>query len=169
MNFYVNISGINWESTVDGDGIRVTIYFSGCNHNCAGCHNPQTWDFKNGEPFTYTIEKSIFDYIKNHDNISGITLSGGDPMYSAAAIIPFIERFKEIYPNKNIWVYTGFTYEEIQSGSAYELLKLCDILVDGKFDIEKKIPDLMYRGSSNQRIIDIQESIKNNTIKEFKK
>lgn len=156
-----NIIGINFESIVDGDGVRVVIFFSGCNHHCKGCHNPETHDFNAGRLFSTELQKQIAEYVRETPFISGVTLSGGDPMYSAKSIIPFLKELKSLSPASTIWVYSGFTYEEIVADpSMRELLGMCDVLVDGPFILEQRDITLSYRGSRNQRIIDVQASQK---------
>lgn len=157
--------GINFESLVDGDGVRVTIYFSGCLHNCEGCHNPLAHDFGNGRLFTELLQDEIIQYLKETPYIDGITLSGGDPMFSADAITPFVRRLREECPSVSVWVYSGFTYEQIMENSARkDLLSLCDVLVDGRFVLALKRPNLRYKGSSNQRTIDVQRSLAGGSV-----
>ena len=154
------VMGINFESLVDGDGVRVTVFFSGCKHHCSGCHNPASHDFGNGRPFTEQLQTDIIKYIQKTPFIDGITLSGGDPMYSAMAITPFVRRVRMELPTTTIWIYSGFTFEEICADPVmYELISLCDILVDGEFDMDKRGLNLRYKGSVNQRTIDIQKSL----------
>ena len=156
-----NIIGINFESIVDGDGVRVVIFFSGCNHHCKGCHNPETHDFNAGRLFSIDLQKQIAEYVRETPFISGVTLSGGDPMYSAESVIPFLKELKSLSPASTVWVYSGFTYEEITADpSMRELLGMCDVLVDGPFILEQRDITLSYRGSRNQRIIDVQASQK---------
>lgn len=150
------------DSVVDGDGIRTVIWTQGCPHNCKGCHNPITHSFDGG-------------YIEDTDNIikqlnnlryqDGITLSGGDPFMQPEACLEIAKYAKKI--GMSIWCYTGFTFEQLKlSKNKYtlELLKYIDILVDGKFILEEKSLDLKYRGSKNQRIIDVKKSLYNNEI-----
>lgn len=161
----VKIVGINFESVVDGEGVRVVIFFSGCNHHCKGCHNPASHDFNTGKDFDDDIQSRVIEYIKETPFISGVTLSGGDPMYSASEIIPFLKLLKSEIPNTTIWVYSGFTYEEIsQEKDMMELLSICDILVDGPFILEQRDVTLSYRGSCNQRVIDVAKSISENSV-----
>lgn len=156
-----NIIGINFESIVDGDGVRVVIFFSGCNHHCKGCHNPESHDFNTGKSFGSDLQEQIAEYVRETPFVSGVTLSGGDPMYSADSIIPFLKELKSLTPTSTVWVYSGFTYEEIvEDPSMRELLVMCDVLVDGPFVLDQRDITLSYRGSRNQRIIDIQESQK---------
>lgn len=166
----MNIAGINFESVVDGDGVRVVVFVSGCLHNCKGCHNPASHSFTAGQPFTDELQDEIISYIQKTPFVSGLTLSGGDPMYSVAEITPFVERLKSELKTISIWIYSGFTYEEIcEDTNMFRLLKLCDVLVDGEFILEQRDITLSYKGSRNQRIIDIQKSIKEKQIitKEF--
>lgn len=154
-----NIVGINFESIVDGDGVRVVIFFSGCNHRCKGCHNPASHDFTAGRAFDDEIQNQIIEYIKETPFTAGVTLSGGDPMYSADDVIPFIQKLKSAVPNATVWVYSGFAYEELRSDSSMSaLLDLCDVLVDGPFILEQRDITLSYRGSRNQRVIDVRKS-----------
>ena len=155
----MKVSGIVYDSIVDGEGIRNTLFISGCKHYCKNCHNPQTWDFDYGEDFTIKKQIDFIDKCKRNILLDGITISGGDPMYSVNELIPFIERFKNECPNLNIWIYSGFTYEEIINDKKMnKLLSLCDVLVDGKYIDELKDVTLEFRGSSNQRIIFLKNS-----------
>ena len=159
------------DSIVDGEGIRTVIWTQGCMHNCHGCHNPETHDFNKG--FLVDVEK-VKEEISSIKYQDGITLSGGDPLYQVEPILEIAKYAKQI--NLNIWCYTGFTFEELLEKSKkdeklFELLQNIDVLVDGKFDENKKSMNLPFRGSSNQRIIDIKKSLKNNeiiTIDKFK-
>lgn len=150
----MNISGIMYDSIVDGEGIRNTIFFSECHHHCKGCHNPETWDKNYGYEFTKELQNEFINQCKNNVLLDGITLSGGDPMYSSIEIIPFIKKFKSECPNLDIWIYSGFSYEDIlQNKDMNKLLKLCDVLVDGIFIEELRDTTIKFRGSTNQRII----------------
>lgn len=161
----MNVSGINFESIADGEGVRVVVFISGCLHNCKGCHNPASHSFTAGQPFTSDLQDMIVAYIKNTPFISGLTLSGGDPMYSAEELIPFVQKLRSEVDGVTVWIYSGFLYEEIkQNEEMAELLKQCDVLVDGKFVLEQRDITLAYKGSQNQRIIDIQKSINDNKI-----
>lgn len=150
----MNYSGFIEESLVDGEGVRSVLFVSGCKHCCKGCHNPETWDFNNGDEFTKEIEDKIINIVKNNPLIDGLTLSGGDPMYSEKELIPFLKRFKLELPDKNIWMYTGFHYEDIKDS---KIFKYIDVVVDGPFILEKRDIGLKFRGSSNQRIINIKK------------
>lgn len=139
----------------NGLGCRVTLWISGCKHKCKGCHNQCAWDYNVGETFTDKTYKKLYD-ILSKDYIAGLTLSGGDPLdqseYVLTEILNLVIKVKHDFPNKNIWIYTGYKYEELK-GLQLEILKYCDILVDGKFEINKRDTTLAFRGSSNQRII----------------
>ena len=150
----------------NGEGVRVTLFVSGCTNRCKNCFQPQTWDFKYGQPFTSETEEHILSLLKP-DYINGLTLLGGEPFEPANQkdILPFLRRVRETYPQKNIWCFSGFTYEELTTPGSYchcevtgEMLALLDVLVDGRFVEELKDISLRFRGSSNQRLIDLNAS-----------
>lgn len=154
------ISGIQYNSTVDGEGVRTVLFFSGCRHKCPGCQNPQTHDFFSGNIFDSSLQDDVIEAIATSSVIRGITLSGGDPMYSAGAILPFVKRFRAELPRKDVWVYSGFLFEEIVKDPSMErLLCLCDVLVDGPFIMAEMDEDALFCGSRNQRIIDVPASL----------
>lgn len=151
------ISGIQYESVVDGYGIRNTIFVSGCLHYCKNCHNPQTWDFNYGYEFTEDKQNNFIKKCKENPLLDGITISGGDPLYNAIEVLNFIKRYKKNNSTHTIWIYSGFTIEQIvKNDIMLNLIKECDVLVDGLFIEELKDMSLPFRGSSNQRIIDIK-------------
>lgn len=155
----LRIAGIEPESFVDGPGIRMTIFTQGCHHNCPGCQNPQTHDFNGGH---YIEIEEILDMIEENPLLDGITFSGGDPMDQAAALIPLACEIKE--RGMNLVIFTGYTYERLmeltqEHPEMFELLTFADILIDGPFILAKRSLELKFRGSSNQRIIDVQESL----------
>ena len=164
----MNYADIKEIDIQDGDGVRVSIYVSGCHFHCKECHNPEAWDFNYGKEFT---EKEI-DYIiekMDNDYISGLSILGGEPMepINQEGLIPLVKKVKEKFPNKNIWLYTGYLFDkdilfDMYNKNEYtrNLVDNLDIIVDGQFVIEKKILDLKARGSYNQRKIDVQASIK---------
>lgn len=162
----MNIAGIIHESLVDGIGVRTVIFISGCEHNCQGCHNVKISDFHYGKQFDRSTEDYILNYIKHDPLIEGITLSGGDPIYCAKELIKFLRRIRKETPSKTVWLYTGFVFEEIQNE---EILKYVDVLVDGKFDLAKADQSLRFKGSSNQRIIDVPKTLLNNKIEVWEK
>ena len=153
---------LDYDSIVDGEGIRAVIWTQGCIHNCPFCHNPETHSLDGGF-LTDTID--VIKTIKSIEHQDGITLSGGDPMLQIDDILEICKATKEI--GLNIWVYTGFTFDTLLERSKKEknlkeLLKNIDVLVDGKFMIEKKSYDVIFRGSTNQRIIDVKKSLEQN-------
>lgn len=160
----------------NGLGVRVSLFVSGCTHHCKNCFNEVTWDFHYGNVFDESVEEKILDYLKpNH--ITGLTLLGGEPMEptNQRALLPFVKRVKAMYPNKDIWLYSGYLFDKelLQESRARcevtdELLNYIDVLVDGRFVEELKDISLKFRGSSNQRIIDVQKSLKNKTIVLYK-
>lgn len=155
----LRIAGIEPESFVDGPGIRMTIFTQGCHHNCPGCQNPQTHDF-NGGHFIEIDE--ILEMIEENPLLDGITFSGGDPMDQAAALIPLAREIKE--RGMNLVIFTGYTYERLmdlahERPDMFELLTFADILIDGPFIMAKRSLEIKFRGSTNQRIIDVQQSL----------
>lgn len=169
----MNYGEIKKNDIANGEGVRTSLFVSGCRHHCKNCFNAQTWDFAFGEPFT---EETAMDIIKSCEPywINGLSLLGGEPFEpeNQKVLLPFLIMFKEKYPDKNIWCYSGFTAEEITGkvkSRAYteistEMLSLIDVLVDGRFEEEKKDITLKFRGSSNQRVIDVKKSMSENKI-----
>lgn len=155
----LRIAGIEPESFVDGPGIRMTIFTQGCHHNCPGCQNPQTHDFAGG----HFIEiDEILSMIEENPLLDGVTFSGGDPMDQAAALVPLAREIKE--RGYNLVIFTGYTYENImklvpEKPELLELLSFADMLVDGPFIMVRKSLELKFRGSTNQRLIDVQQSL----------
>lgn len=157
----MNISGYYPESINEGEGVRAVIYISGCRHFCKGCFNPKTWNFNYGEEFNEAKQEQIIDDLIGNPLLQGLTLCGGDPFFSARELIPFIQKVRERASWLNIWSYTGFTFDEILLDSTMlELLSLIDVLIDGKFVQEEKDLSLLFRGSSNQKIVDVPSSLK---------
>lgn len=171
----MNISEIKLNDIANGEGVRTSVFVSGCRHHCKNCFNQVTWDFGYGELFTEETMKRIFDSVEP-SWINGLSILGGEPFEpeNQKALLPFLIMFKEKYPNKNIWCYTGFTIEQILGKTepksraatdiAPEMLSLIDVLVDGPYVDELYNISLKFRGSTNQRVIDIQKSIKENKI-----
>lgn len=148
----INISGFNNSSIVDGPGVRFTIYTQGCEHRCKGCHNPATWSSK--ENMLYSIE-DIIEKIEDESLGKNITISGGDPLFQATSIIELAKQLFE--KDYNIWLYTGYTFDEINSNEKLKpILNYINVLVDGKFVKELHDYTLDYRGSSNQNIIELR-------------
>ena len=164
----MNYAAIKKSDVANGEGIRTTLFVSGCRNRCPGCFQPETWSFDYGTPFTPEVAESIFDTFKN-PVVKGLTVLGGEPMEpeNQEGLLPFLEEFKSRFPDKTVWLFTGNTYEELTSGvgNHYKclpitarILALVDILVDGRFDQDKKRLGLRFRGSSNQRIIDMNKT-----------
>ena len=156
----------------NGIGVRITLFVSGCTNHCKNCFQPQTWDFDFGEPFTEETEEKLLEMLKP-DYINGLTLLGGEPMepQNQRALVPFLKRVREVYPNKNIWCFTGFTYEILKTDGSHprcevtdEMLSLIDVLVDGRYVDELKDLTLQFRGSSNQRLIDMVKTRENGEV-----
>lgn len=150
---------------VDGEGVRNSLYVSGCMFHCKGCYNAATWSFKAGMPYTQELEDQIMsDLAKPY--VQGLTLLGGEPFLNTGILLPLIKKIRRELPDKDIWSWTGYTWEELmqETEDKLEMLSLIDILVDGRFDIAKKNLMLQFRGSSNQRIIDVQKSLKEEQV-----
>lgn len=143
---------------LNGDGLRVVLWVAGCSHCCKECHNPVTWDPDGGLLFDQAAKEEIWEQL-NKSYISGITFSGGDPLHPANrfGVRELMAEIKEKYPGKTIWLYTGDVWENILQ---YPLMKYVDVLVDGEFHAEEKDAKLLWKGSANQRVIDVQESLK---------
>ena len=159
----------------NGEGVRVSLFVSGCTHHCKNCFNPETWSFDFGEPFTREEEDKILDELAP-EYINGLSLLGGEPFEPAnqAALLPFLRRVKERYPGKTIWCYSGYLFDkELQNDSRArceytdEMLSLIDVLVDGEFVQELYNISLQFRGSENQRIIDVQKSLASGKVVEY--
>lgn len=155
---------LQYDSVVDGEGIRTVIWTQGCSHNCKGCHNPETHDFNGGALIDIEDIKKELMNLKFQD---GITLSGGDPFMQPDACLEIARFAKKI--GLNVWIYTGFTFDQLKTLGRtkpviIELLKNTDVLIDGKFVLEEKTYEAPYRGSKNQRIIDVQQSLIKNEI-----
>ncbi len=172
----MNYADIKRIDVANGEGVRVSVFVSGCNHHCKGCFNECAWDFNYGNEFTEKQEEEVLKDL-NHDYISGLTLLGGEPLepVNQAGLLPLVKKVKEKFPDKKIWCYTGFDFEKDvvgkmakQSETTKELLNYIDVIVDGKFEEEKKDLKLKFRGSSNQRILDVKESLKENKPVEYK-
>lgn len=156
-------SGIKEFDISNGPGIRTSLYVSGCTHHCKGCFNEETWDFNSGVPYTLDTEDYIIKELSNKD---GLSLLGGDPFDNLKDLdlYDLIARVREEYPNQNIWCWTGYTYEQIiKDAEMYHFFSLLDVVVDGRFIEAKKDIKLKFKGSTNQRVIDVKESIKQNS------
>ncbi len=149
---------ITKDDMLNGDGLRVVLWVAGCSHCCKDCQNPVTWDPAGGLLFDESAREEIFEQLKK-SYISGITFSGGDPLHGAnrADVKKLMQEIREKFPHKTIWLYTGDLWENVRS---YPLMKYVDVLVDGEFQRDKKDKKLLWKGSSNQRVINVQESLK---------
>ena len=168
----MNYGTIKPTDIANGEGVRVSLFVSGCTHHCPGCFNYVTWDFNYGKPFTKEKEDEILNLL-SRNYIDGLSLLGGEPMEpcNQRCLVNLVERFKERYPNKNLWIYTGYTYDVdlVPGGKAYcevtdRILDQCDVMVDGEFIESLKDISLKFRGSSNQRILNIRETRRRNAI-----
>ena len=150
----MNYAEIKKVDIANGPGVRVSLFVSGCRNHCKGCFNPETWDFNYGRPFTRATEDEIIEALRP-SWIQGLSILGGEPTEeeNAAVLIPFLKRVKAVLPDKDIWLYSGYTYEALRDK---EILTLADVLVDGPFLLEQKDAGLAFRGSRNQRIIDLR-------------
>ena len=149
---------ITKDDMLNGDGLRVVLWVAGCDHCCKDCHNPMTWDPDGGLLFDDKARQEIFDEL-DKDYISGITFSGGDPLHQANRydVLEFAKEIREKYPNKTIWLYTGYQWKEIHE---FQIVKYVDVIVDGEFVADLKDVKLLWKGSSNQKVIDVQETLK---------
>lgn len=177
----MNYHDIKHDDMNNGSGLRVTLFVSGCNHYCPECQNQETWDTNSGIPFDEEAKNEIFEQLSK-DYISGITFSGGDPLndHNIEYVYSLISEVREKFPNKSIWLYTGYTWEELMSEYGYiktaycipnikyerriEIIGLCDVLVDGLFEADKADVNYHWAGSTNQRVIDVQKSLKSSNI-----
>ena len=185
----MNYHNITYPDMLNGDGLRVVLWLSGCNHHCKGCQNPQTWAINSGIPFDEKAKEELFREL-NNDYISGITFSGGDPLHenNIDEVLNLIYEIRDRFPNKTIWLYTGYKTEELSFGVAMNnylrtgidhrealedeynnlirriIISQCDVIVDGKYIEELRDISLHWRGSSNQRVIDVQKSLEKGEI-----
>ena len=162
----MNYEKIDKCSVSNGVGVRTVLWVSGCDIHCYNCHNQQTWDFNSGIPFTEeTMQEILEDLSKPY--IKGLTLSGGHPLdpQNAPKVLEIVKRVKMVFPNKDIWIYSGYVWEDIiKDDILKEILKRTDVLVDGAYIDELRDISLPFRGSSNQRIINVQESLNQNKV-----
>lgn len=163
----MNYATIKWADVANGPGVRVSLFVSGCTHFCEGCFNPEAWDFGYGQPFTPEAEDKILEALAPA-HIKGLSLLGGEPFEprNQAALLPFLRRVKARYPEKEIWCYSGYTLDgELWQDSRArcehtdEMLSYIDVLIDGEFVLSRKDLSLRFRGSSNQRIINVPKSL----------
>lgn len=155
----IRVLDIKYGTSVDGVGLRTSIYCAGCENHCVGCHNPQSWDENGGEPI---LVEELFDRVVDAD--MNVTFTGGDPMFHPEGFIKLAKMIKE-RTNKTIWCYTGYRFEELlQHPVRRQLVELCDVIVDGKFVEKERDLSLHFRGSRNQRIIDVPKSLQGDVI-----
>lgn len=170
----MNYATIKWTDIANGEGVRISLFVSGCTHHCKNCFNSVAWDFSYGELFDENVQERIIEGLKS-DYVAGLSLLGGEPLepQNQEALYPFIKRVREKFPNKTIWCYTGFVLDE-RTGSltnatkntlyTQRLISLFDVLVDGPFVEELKDIRLKFRGSSNQRVIDVKKTLASNQV-----
>lgn len=161
----MNYAALKKFDIANGPGVRVSLFVSGCRHRCKNCFNKEAWDFSYGKPFTESTEQEILTAL-SADYITGLSLLGGEPFEpeNKSVLAGFLKKVKEKFPEKTIWCYTGFEFEKLSDPASLKMLKYIDVLVDGRFIEEKKSPALIFRGSANQRIIDVQKTLKKDEI-----
>ncbi len=169
----MNYSKIKKIDVADGPGVRVGLFVSGCTHRCRECFNPETWDFNFGQKFTSDTIDEIISALAP-DYITGFTLLGGEPFEreNQPALLPLLQRIKNTYPQKTVWCYSGYLFDgdiinpesKIRTEATNEMISLIDVLVDGEFHLDEKDLNIKFRGSRNQRIIDVARSLKENRV-----
>lgn len=169
----MNYAEIKYCDIANGEGVRVSLFVSGCTHRCKNCFNKIAWDFNYGDEFTESVENNILNAC-NDDYISGVTLLGGEPFEpeNQPRLLEFLKKFKTRYPDKNVWCYSGYTYEELTGKKesrcftdiTLEMLNLIDVLVDGEYVEELHTLMIRFRGSTNQRLIDLNATRKQGEI-----
>ena len=164
----MNYHKIEKTSIANGTGIRVVLWVSGCSLHCKGCHNPETWSINSGQPFNEEAKKELFEAL-DKSYIQGITFSGGHPFesYNRSTVYCLVKEIKEKFPEKDIWIYTGYTWEEIFEKDIREIQRILywtDVLVDGKYVDELRDITLKWRGSKNQRVIDVKASLEQEKV-----
>ena len=158
----MNYHNITKDDMLNGDGLRVVLWVAGCTHHCEECQNPITWDLAGGLPFDESAENELFEAL-SQKHISGITFSGGDPMhpFNREEVTRIAKKCKELYPTKTVWLYTGFSWEDVKDEPIMEYI---DVLLDGKFVKELNDNNLHWVGSSNQRVIDVPKTLETNQV-----
>ena len=158
----MNYHNITKDDMLNGDGLRVVLWVAGCTHHCKNCQNPITWDVAGGLPFDKDAEDELFEAL-DKPYISGITFSGGDPLHflNRDEVFRLVKKCREMFPEKTIWIYTGYSWDDVKDCKG---LELADVLVDGEFEESLKDNNLHWVGSSNQKIIDIKQSLKTGEI-----
>ena len=161
----MNYHNITKDDMLNGDGLRVVLWVAGCSHHCGECQNPVTWNPESGLPFDENAKQEIMEQLSK-DYISGITFSGGDPLHinNVSEIAKLCDEIKKNFPTKTIWLYTGYEWDEIICKYKHEFLQSIDVIVDGRFVQELADKNLKWKGSSNQRVIDVQKSLKEGKV-----
>ena len=167
-------AGIEYDDVANGRGMGAVFFTQYCPHHCYNCQNPQTWSKDGGLPFTKNVLNELLTYYNDVPYANRLTLSGGDPMANIYLTYYIIKAFKDAFPNKEVWIYTGYTFEQLlrlhlnalgtNEEVRYAIMKLCDVIVDGKFENDKRDVSLQFRGSKNQRIIDVKKTYENRII-----
>lgn len=182
-------AGIEYDDIANGIGLGAVFFTQGCPHQCPECQNPQTWSKDGGKEFTNAVLDQLFQYYENIPYARRLTMSGGDPLANPELTYYIVSKFKELYPDKTVWLYTGYKIEHLDDKGVilatttiingkrfkcvdtvpfgdviYKIIKMCDVVVDGQFEIDKRDITLQFMGSSNQRIIDVKETLKENQI-----
>lgn len=149
----MNYHNITKDDMLNGDGLRVVLWVAGCNHHCKECHNPETWDPEGGIPFDQAALEEIYEEME-HSYTSGLTFSGGDPLFPAnrEEVTELAKELKFRYPDKTLWLYSGYTWEEVGD---LPIMDYIDVMVDGEYNLNKRDVELHWRGSANQRVIDV--------------
>lgn len=168
----MNYATLKEYDVANGPGVRVSLFVSGCRHHCKGCFNPETWDFAYGKPFNGEVMDMVLRAC-SHDFITGLSVLGGEPFEpeNQPSVLELLRKFKALYPHKTVWCYSGYDFEkDILTGKlgpwevTGEILKLIDVLVDGEFHLAEKDLNLRFRGSRNQRVINVPESLKTDAV-----
>lgn len=168
----MNYATIKNLDIANGPGLRVSLFVSGCTHHCKGCFNPESWDFHYGQPFTEETKEEIFRLLEN-EHIKGLSLLGGEPFepVNQKVLAPFLQEVKQKFPQKDIWCYSGYNFElDMLTGNlgsweiTEQMLSCIDVLVDGEFVLSLKNPNLRFRGSANQRVIDVPKSLQEDAV-----
>ena len=172
----MNYHNITYPDMNNGDGLRVVLWLSGCSHHCFNCQNPQTWDVNSGIPFDESAKEELFSEL-DKDYISGLTLSGGDPLHEANLddVLELVNEIRLLFPNKSIWIYSGYQWSEIFNDGVYltkncygwkrrEIVRQCTVMVDGRYIDSQRNPSKKWAGSNNQHVIDIQQSLQKGEI-----
>ena len=161
----MNYHNITKDDMKNGDGLRVVLWLAGCSHHCPNCQNPVTWDPNDGISFDKNARKELLDIV-SQDYISGITFSGGDPLFESnrEEVYDLIEYIKSVYPNKTVWLYTGYTFSDLRKFVPIGILNKIDVIVDGTYVEKFRDTTLKWRGSSNQRVINVRKTIDTGSI-----